>query len=218
MGASTISEAIGEQIARVRHQRGWTQRQLADAVQACGSDLTRGAVAKIESGTRHVSLDEWLVFAAALNAPPLELLVPSDPREWVTVGDCEKQVRELRGWLRGEGPLYEMPADVEDARGHRQEAERDFHAAKPAHEYREWEASHHRAVRAAQDLAYNLLITQSDDDLEATGSSGVVSGNLRADLQSVTRHVETLLADLDDLEQRKQREARARRAEREGEG
>lgn len=214
MGAETVGEQVGEQIARVRRQRGWKQRQLADAVRARGSDLTRGAVAKIESGTRHVSLDEWLVFAAALNVPPLELLAPPDLHESVTVGDREEQVRRLRGWLRGDHPLDAPAGEPAEDR----DAVRAFHGAKPPEEYREWEASQHRAVRAAQALADQLRITHADDELEAAGSSEVVSNNLRADLHTVTRHVETLLADLDDLEQRKRDQREARQPGREGEG
>lgn len=72
------SEIIGEQVALARHRRRWTQSDLAEAVQEHDPDsnLGRGAIAKIESGVRRVSIDEMLLLAAAVNVPPAMLLVP----------------------------------------------------------------------------------------------------------------------------------------------
>jgi hypothetical protein len=63
-------------------------------------------VAKIESGVRGVSLDEWLVISAALNVAPLLLLLPlgSHPRVAITP---RSEVHPHLGleWLRGDEPL-----------------------------------------------------------------------------------------------------------------
>lgn len=49
---------VGLNIRAYRMERGLTQDQLAAKLQVNGYDLTRGAVAKIESGQRHIYLYE----------------------------------------------------------------------------------------------------------------------------------------------------------------
>jgi transcriptional regulator with XRE-family HTH domain len=208
MGAP-VEEAVGERIARVRHQRGWTQQQLADALQGRGCDLTRGAVAKVESGTRHVSLDEWLIFAAVLNAPPIELLAPPDYQAWVRVGNEDVQVRELRIWLRGDEPLY-RPPDHPEGGGTARERDLEFHGAKPEQDYREWQAGRHRAVHAAQMLATHLRVVEADDRLDAVAAPDALHTLLDQDLRVVTRHVQALQEDLKDLIERQRKDSAER--------
>lgn len=77
MGAQPrVSQVVGGQVRRHRKRRGWTQQRLAEAISDHGGTLSRGAVAKVESGVRDVSIDEFLLLAAALNVPPPLLLVP----------------------------------------------------------------------------------------------------------------------------------------------
>jgi transcriptional regulator with XRE-family HTH domain len=40
---------IGPQVRRLRSQRGWSQEQLAAKLQIAGSDISRSALAKIET-------------------------------------------------------------------------------------------------------------------------------------------------------------------------
>jgi len=49
---------VGKRIRAFRKERMLTQDQLAAKLQVNGYDLTRGAVAKIESGVRHIYLYE----------------------------------------------------------------------------------------------------------------------------------------------------------------
>jgi len=124
--AMKVGEAIGKQVGRARHRRGWTQRRLSEAVTEHGGRLTRGAVAKIENGERGVSVDEWLLLAAALNVPPPLLLVPLGGEEvveitprsrihphlaldWVTGDEAlvatDRKVIGRGEWLAGSEPL-----------------------------------------------------------------------------------------------------------------
>ena len=49
---------IGNNIRRFRNEAGLTQDQLAAQMQTLGCDITRGTLAKIESGIRHISVLE----------------------------------------------------------------------------------------------------------------------------------------------------------------
>ena len=49
---------IGKNIRRVRKSRKLTQDVLAAKLQVKGLDISRGTLAKIESGIRHITLEE----------------------------------------------------------------------------------------------------------------------------------------------------------------
>lgn len=62
-----IEKKIGNNIRRLREQRGMTQDTLAARLQLSGCDITRSAVAKIEVGQRHIYPDEILLIREILN-------------------------------------------------------------------------------------------------------------------------------------------------------
>jgi len=53
-----FEKSFGNNIRRLRKQRGLTQEQLTAQLQTCGCDITRSALAKIEVGQRHLYPDE----------------------------------------------------------------------------------------------------------------------------------------------------------------
>ena len=57
MNAETEKQ-IGQNIRKLREQKGMTQELLAVKLQLHGCDITRSAVAKIEVGQRHLYPDE----------------------------------------------------------------------------------------------------------------------------------------------------------------
>ena len=59
MGFET-DRLFGQHIRELRKKRQWTQEQLAAKLQLIGCDITRVALAKIESGTRHIYLNDIL--------------------------------------------------------------------------------------------------------------------------------------------------------------
>lgn len=69
---------VAERVRRLRQQHGWTAQQLADMCADAGlPSLTRGTIAKIESGVRQsVSADELGVLANVLGVTATELLTP----------------------------------------------------------------------------------------------------------------------------------------------
>ena len=68
-----FDEAFGRRIRTLREQKGLTQEALAARMQVLGCDVTRGALAKIETALRHVYPDEIAALAAALGVSPNEL-------------------------------------------------------------------------------------------------------------------------------------------------
>lgn len=78
---STTSRQLARRIRLLRVQRGWSAKQLADRCERAGAaSLTRGTIAKIESGTRQsITADEVVVLADILDVTPTHLLaVQSD--------------------------------------------------------------------------------------------------------------------------------------------
>src|SRR4051794_7495768 len=74
---ATARYVVARHLSTVRSRVGMDSAQeLADRVKALGGKLDRAAIAKIESGTRNVSLDEALLLAAALDVAPVHLFFP----------------------------------------------------------------------------------------------------------------------------------------------
>ena len=70
----SIEKQIGKNIRRLRKRRGLTQEIMAARLQIAGCDITRSAVAKIESGQRHLYADELILIKNILNTTYDELL------------------------------------------------------------------------------------------------------------------------------------------------
>ena len=61
-----IEKAIGNNIRKLREEKGMTQELFATKIQLDGLDITRSAVAKIEVGQRHIYPDEIVVIKRVL--------------------------------------------------------------------------------------------------------------------------------------------------------
>ncbi len=59
-------KSIGGNISKYRNARGMTQEQLSAQLQVRGCDISRGTLAKIEAGIRHVSVEELNTIKAVL--------------------------------------------------------------------------------------------------------------------------------------------------------
>ncbi len=68
------SKSLGGNIRDLRNRRGMTQEQLAAQLQVCGCDISRGTLAKIEAGIRHISVKELNAVKAVLQVKYEELL------------------------------------------------------------------------------------------------------------------------------------------------
>jgi len=65
---STLSR-LGKNIKALRHQRGWTQEQLAEY-----ANINDKEVSHIEQGNRNITISTLLKIASAFGRPPLELM------------------------------------------------------------------------------------------------------------------------------------------------
>ncbi len=60
------SKVIGDNIGKYRSRKKLTQDQLSARMQSNGCDISRGTLAKIEAGIRHVSVEELKAIRAIL--------------------------------------------------------------------------------------------------------------------------------------------------------
>lgn len=75
-----INNIVGPQVRRLRVQRNWAQSKLAIQLQMAGWDVSRGTVAKIESGTHCVREYQICYLMHVFNVPYGDLLPPAlDP-------------------------------------------------------------------------------------------------------------------------------------------
>jgi transcriptional regulator with XRE-family HTH domain len=113
VAAPRVSETVGQQIARARARRGWTQRKLGDELEAREPDtaLNRAAVAKIESGVRGVTVDEVVLIAATLDVPPLLLFLPLESGDRVRLASTvEVPAWRAYEWFVAHEPLEDAAA------------------------------------------------------------------------------------------------------------
>src|SRR3954447_1215374 len=78
METAPVVRLVAERVRHLRRQRGWSAQQLAEACADAGmKTLSRGTIAKIESGVRKsVSAAEVQTLAKVLGVTPTELLAP----------------------------------------------------------------------------------------------------------------------------------------------
>ncbi len=191
------SDLVAENVKRVRRARGWSAQRLAEECATLGApELSAAVIANIETGRRDratglrrrdVSLDEWLVFAAALNVSPSDLLLLAEGPELVAppvvnvTDELTVDVTELRGWLNGTRPV---PPDRDLA---------DFLRHAPAAHRLEMTIARHPAWRASEVLRGLLAPACGEDDRDAA-----LAALLRRALVKLTRRVEDLADDLEE--------------------
>ena len=68
------TEKMGALIAKMRKEKGLTQKELAEQLQLYGIDLNKNSLQKIERGDRIIKEYELAVFCKVLNVSADELL------------------------------------------------------------------------------------------------------------------------------------------------
>ena len=74
-----IETAVGNNIRLLREKKNLTQEQVAAKLQINGCDITRGAVAKIEVGQRHLYPDEIILLKQIPNVEYDEIFKIDSP-------------------------------------------------------------------------------------------------------------------------------------------
>jgi transcriptional regulator with XRE-family HTH domain len=82
---------IGPAIRRLRAHRDWSQDALAAHCQRLGWAISRGTLAKIESGVRRVNDGEVALFASALDICVADLFPATSPKKF-----CEEALEVAR--------------------------------------------------------------------------------------------------------------------------
>jgi transcriptional regulator with XRE-family HTH domain len=117
------SDVVAARVREVRGKRKLTVAELAARCAALGApDLTAQALYKLEGRRpgklrpRPVTVDELLALAAALNCPPVSLLVPPDDsgRPYAVTAAVTASRFEVRAWIRGTGPLLDNGELLDD--------------------------------------------------------------------------------------------------------
>lgn len=111
LDVATYQRVLGDEIRRLRKQRGWTRKDLNERLQ---SDISLQTLATYEPGTRQVSVGRFVEICLALDELPHELLARVHERVFTDtpVGrirlDLRKIVRDrapellpLRRWAAG---------------------------------------------------------------------------------------------------------------------
>jgi transcriptional regulator with XRE-family HTH domain len=111
---SRPSQIAAGRIRDLRRKRPWTQQQLSDRLMELGLPMDRAAIAKVEAGQRGLPLDEAFAFALALDVAPVNLFLPLDLDEAVTVAPkVTATSREARHWVRGDSPIDDRSGEVQ---------------------------------------------------------------------------------------------------------
>jgi transcriptional regulator with XRE-family HTH domain len=102
-----VSDVFRQRMRTLRRSRGWSQQQLAMHLVEFGAmTASKGAVAKIENGSRNVLLEEAIQIAAALDVGFARMLVPLEPDVAVELTPTQQVTsRDLRRWIQGLEPL-----------------------------------------------------------------------------------------------------------------
>ncbi|MDX3641434.1 helix-turn-helix transcriptional regulator [Streptomyces sp. MB09-02B] len=106
-------ERVAANIAKIRRQRGWDQRKLADRMTEVGRPMRASVISKIEKGDRRVDVDDLVALARALKVSPVTLMLPGrDEREPVPLlpGETVSWQGAWR-WMHASAP---PPEDVRE--------------------------------------------------------------------------------------------------------
>ena len=98
------SAVFAQRLRETRRARGITQSELAELMTARGRPMSQSALLRIEKGTRGLTLDEAIAFAALLPAVPANLLTPPDGAIVMLTDAMGLRGGEMRDWLRTGDP------------------------------------------------------------------------------------------------------------------
>lgn len=106
------SEVLAARLPVLRDTNGWSQQDLADRLAELGYPLGRVAVAKIEGGSRGVSLDDAVAIAAAFDVPLPLLVLPVHTAKGAALVAPRLEVKawDAFDWMVGQTPLLDVHA------------------------------------------------------------------------------------------------------------
>ena len=102
---NTPESVFRRRLKEAREEARMSQRDLVQRLDAIGLSLNQSAIARIERGERHVSLDEAIAIAAVLDAAPIHLFLPIEGESAHLAPKLKVQIDRARAWARGQRPL-----------------------------------------------------------------------------------------------------------------
>lgn len=117
--ARTAGQIFANRLKAIRLRREWSANDLAIEVRRLGGTISRGTIAKLETGTRGsrgVTLDEAIELAVALNVPlPLMFLPLGEEEDRIALAPNLRIHPHLAlDWITGEGPLVNEDGKARD--------------------------------------------------------------------------------------------------------
>lgn len=104
-----IGQVAGSRLRELRLQRGYSLRELADRTRELAGEwggLSFNMIARIERGESALTVEKWVLLSAALDVPPLLVLLPLGDVDSIQITPTIEQHPGLAlKWLAGEGPL-----------------------------------------------------------------------------------------------------------------
>jgi DNA-binding transcriptional MocR family regulator len=104
LDTATYQRVLGDELRRLRKQRGWTRRDLNRRLQ---SDISLQTLATYELGTRQCSVVRLVEICLALDEVPHELMARVHQRVFSespvrkVVRDTQQELLPLRRWAKG---------------------------------------------------------------------------------------------------------------------
>lgn len=119
---------VGQRLAKLRSDRGWSQAQLATAMKERGFGWTQSSVWKTENSSRPIRVNELVVLAELFGTDPGGLLPESDPSDEravalrASVKASQEASRAERRYKEAQSDLGQAKAAWEDALRRRKQA------------------------------------------------------------------------------------------------
>ena len=108
---------VAAAVTRLRAERRWSYREVADAMPAGPGKLSHVSVRELELGRRRATVDDLTSLAVAFGVSPITFLMPwtTDDREsYIQLsGTPEVLPFGMLAWLQGRAPIH--PEDWVDA-------------------------------------------------------------------------------------------------------
>lgn len=108
---------VGQAVARLRADRGWEQRELADRLGAEGRPVSQPVLSRIEAGARRVDVDDLVVLAAALGVAVAALLPPTADQASLSPPTARPAAADADAGSEVTGPVGSALADDIDQLG-----------------------------------------------------------------------------------------------------